>query len=105
FLHEPATTVTYTLSLHDALPICEAILEATLRHDPACRGCALERSPDPDACRGSAVLLNFFRNRVLLLERLDLDLDDYLRWRRERSEEHTSELQSLRHLVCRLLLE
>src|SRR5437899_12932195 len=29
-------------------------------------------------------------------------------WRRdlrERSEEHTSELQSLRHLVCRLLLE
>src|SRR5258705_3350760 len=27
-----------------------------------------------------------------------------LRRRRERSEEHTSELQSLRHLVCRLLL-
>src|ERR1035441_1812226 len=26
-------------------------------------------------------------------------------WRRLRSEEHTSELQSLRHLVCRLLLE
>src|SRR5438045_5424253 len=25
--------------------------------------------------------------------------------KRERSEEHTSELQSLRHLVCRLLLE
>jgi hypothetical protein len=61
----------------------EAILEATLRHDPACRGCALERSPNPDGCRSSAVLLNFFRNRVLLLERLDLDLDDYLRWRRE----------------------
>src|SRR5471030_3408886 len=27
------------------------------------------------------------------------------RWRHHRSEEHTSELQSLRHLVCRLLLE
>src|SRR5437899_4915762 len=27
------------------------------------------------------------------------------RMRNERSEEHTSELQSLRHLVCRLLLE
>jgi hypothetical protein len=26
------------------------------------------------------VFLNFFRNRVLLLERLDLDLEDYLRW-------------------------
>src|SRR5882724_10322837 len=33
---------------------------------------------------------------------------DARRWgggRRRRSEEHTSELQSLRHLVCRLLLE
>src|SRR5205814_9211773 len=27
------------------------------------------------------------------------------RWTVSRSEEHTSELQSLRHLVCRLLLE
>src|ERR1035438_10652005 len=26
-------------------------------------------------------------------------------WQFDRSEEHTSELQSLRHLVCRLLLE
>src|SRR5437899_5891474 len=26
-------------------------------------------------------------------------------WERKRSEEHTSELQSLRHLVCRRLLE
>src|SRR5258705_9466669 len=30
---------------------------------------------------------------------------DGRRHRRGRSEEHTSELQSLRHLVCRLLLE
>src|SRR5439155_1432205 len=29
----------------------------------------------------------------------------WLRWRRRRSEEHTSELQSRGHLVCRLLLE
>jgi hypothetical protein len=60
----------------------DAILEATLRHDPACRGCALEHNPDPAGCRQSAVFLNFFRNRVLLLERLDLDLEDYLLWRR-----------------------
>src|SRR5262245_65120438 len=32
---------------------------------------------------------------------VDIDLDGV----GERSEEHTSELQSLRHLVCRLLLE
>ena len=61
----------------------DAILEATLRRDPACRGCAFEHNSDPEGCLGSAVFLNFFRNRVLLLERLDLDLDDYLRWRRD----------------------
>src|SRR5258705_10273725 len=34
------------------------------------------------------------------------DYGDASIWdREERSEEHTSELQSLRHLVCRLLLE
>src|SRR5262245_64765401 len=36
------------------------------------------------------------------------DAQDELRWEPRvdnRSEEHTSELQSLRHLVCRLLLE
>src|SRR5437899_7024340 len=34
-----------------------------------------------------------------------LSAADLAAWRPERSEEHTSELQSLRHLVCRLLLE
>jgi hypothetical protein len=58
----------------------DAILEATLRHDPACHGCPLEHGTDTETCRRSAVFLNFFRNRVLLLERLDLDLEDYLRW-------------------------
>jgi serine/threonine protein kinase len=60
----------------------EAILEASLGHDPACQGCAMHDRPQPEACRTSAVFLNFFRNRVLLLERLDLDLEDYLRWQR-----------------------
>jgi serine/threonine protein kinase len=60
----------------------EAILEATLAHDPACQGCAFESRGDGQRCRTSAVFLNFFRNRVLLLERLDLDLEDYLRWQR-----------------------
>src|SRR5262245_64510146 len=43
--------------------------------------------------------------RVLLLR----PLQEWRKWRSmqalQRSEEHTSELQSLRHLVCRLLLE
>src|SRR5205814_9792341 len=34
-----------------------------------------------------------------------LKLDDFFASFADRSEEHTSELQSLRHLVCRLLLE
>src|SRR5690625_6642003 len=36
---------------------------------------------------------------------LDLDLQTYVQQKLERSEEHTSELQSRGHLVCRLLLE
>src|SRR5258705_9849434 len=42
------------------------------------------------------------RRRMDVVERSDgITLDDV----HPRSEEHTSELQSLRHLVCRLLLE
>src|SRR5947199_3588142 len=35
----------------------------------------------------------------------NVDFEVVGQYRRARSEEHTSELQSLRHLVCRLLLE
>src|SRR5258705_9926972 len=41
----------------------------------------------------------------VLRRHLALGADLYIYGRRRRSEEHTSELQSLRHLVCRLLLE
>src|SRR5258705_1979720 len=47
------------------------------------------------AARLFASDLRWLRPSVLLIESLG----------RPRSEEHTSELQSLRHLVCRLLLE
>src|SRR5438045_7171785 len=84
FFNDTPTTEIYTLSLHDALPI----------------------SPERPPHHG--------------LERCPLRLDGWGLGRlnggndREppppgfhppRSEEHTSELQSLRHLVCRLLLE
>src|SRR5437899_7950967 len=39
------------------------------------------------------------------LVKIELPVDTRLRSGLLRSEEHTSELQSLRHLVCRLLLE
>src|SRR5437899_5893151 len=43
------------------------------------------------------------RGQAFLCRRIEND--PILGLDRERSEEHTSELQSLRHLVCRLLLE
>src|SRR5690348_17628513 len=83
-----AATATYTLSLHDALPIC-------------------------DHCPGSDCLHRIFHR--LLLQRVDpalglvadviRDFRFYVLRRSLRSEEHTSELQSPVHLVCRLLLE
>src|SRR5437899_6354760 len=57
------------------------------------------RSSDPEALR---------KHGWRIIDPLAVSTDpwryrDYLRG--SRSEEHTSELQSLRHLVCRLLLE
>src|SRR3712207_8548718 len=77
FFNDTATTEIYTLSLHDALPICpeEAV----------------------------QVLLAFARTqpeRPVLFPQTDGDL-----LVASRSEEHTSELQSRQYLVCRLLLE
>src|SRR5262245_62379273 len=71
FFTDTATTVIYSLSLHDALPIFARRL--------------LRR------------LFGGFVGKILRRFRGIAD--------RRRSEEHTSELQSLRHLVCRLLLE
>src|SRR5258705_2596268 len=47
----------------------------------------------------------FRSGRCRTLARVLIDLRAPFAMGRERSEEHTSELQSLRHLVCRLLLE
>src|SRR5437899_8585494 len=49
--------------------------------------------------RISRALAAFHLDKLVRLGLLDAS------FRRLRSEEHTSELQSLRHLVCRLLLE
>src|SRR5437899_7108657 len=55
------------------------------------------------------VHLKFLQMRGIDLTGLERRPGKTFRWRGEyshqRSEEHTSELQSLRHLVCRLLLE
>src|SRR5690606_41444316 len=84
--NDTATTEIYTLSLHDALPISPAgACNADATHAVACTEVLLKSSAvDLDALEGQTV-----------------ELTGSL----ERSEEHTSELQSRENLVCRLLLE
>src|SRR3712207_8834888 len=90
FFNDTATTEIYTLSLHDALPIC-----------PSPQGFAKRRmSASPNPLPGRLVPLHAQRLRRRGRRRR------MGRWsRRGRSEEHTSELQSRQYLVCRLLLE
>src|SRR3989442_7665582 len=80
FFNDTATTEIYTLSLHDALPISPG------RRAP---GAAVppERLHGRDGGHGGAPRVAGRVGHV------------------PRSEEHTSELQSRPHLVCRLLLE
>src|SRR2546430_9171313 len=79
FFNDTATTEIYTLSLHDALPI--SLGRATLSRR---------------ALRAQMFLTFDNGNR---LEPSELCAHP------QRSEEHTSELQSQSNLVCRLLLE
>src|SRR2546430_7459058 len=83
FFNDTATTEIYTLSLHDALPICSRSAAARTRS-----AASLARTP-----------CEYFRSasseRVVTCSSGSL----------ARSEEHTSELQSQSNLVCRLLLE
>src|SRR5437762_10820589 len=89
-------TVIYTLSLHDALPIC--ILIRKLQNTEQGRAIAPQ-------CKllftdGDLVLTQY------LVQGIDeLDVRYGLEGTCRRSEEHTSELQSPMYLVCRLLLE
>src|SRR5687767_15547975 len=94
-----ATTEIYTLSLHDALPISRQSSPHSrrIREDPWPAPAPRHRARDDVAeeergGQGGRRLL-----KSLLLSHRPV--------RKPRSEEHTSELQSLAYLVCRLLLE
>src|SRR5947199_8350336 len=76
FFTDTSTTEIYTLSLHDALPISATFYVGKT-----------------DCGQGTGTAF-----RQMMSDELDIAFN-------RRSEEHTSELQSLRHLVCRLLLE
>src|SRR5258705_7284358 len=91
FFNDTATTEIYTLSLHDALPIYPMHLIKV--------GEAWYWDWFAGLSRGAR------DERMNALARKARVFDTITEEVRERSEEHTSELQSLRHLVCRLLLE
>src|SRR2546430_15141214 len=77
FFNDTATTEIYTLSLHDALPICGDLHGREVNEWSSF--CQRESAEN----RNASVTTGISR----------------------RSEEHTSELQSQSNLVCRLLLE
>src|SRR3989442_13972485 len=86
FFNDTATTEIYTLSLHDALPIYTIVTTAPLARSGAAGG-MLSSARLTGQTLGAVVLATIFT------------------FAGGRSEEHTSELQSRPHLVCRLLLD
>src|SRR2546423_15205357 len=88
FFNDTATTEIYTLSLHDALPIFHGEEDPVFLSDSAD---FRDRVDHP--------------NFVVGVHDGDQNRGGLNRQQRNRSEEHTSELQSLAYLVCRLLLE
>src|SRR2546422_8484868 len=87
FFNDTATTEIYTLSLHDALPILR----------PSSGTCSPSTITSPKSGRSRPLIIF----RVTLFPTPEGPSSATV----SRSEEHTSELQSRLHLVCRLLLE
>src|SRR5439155_18155197 len=91
FFTVPPPTQFYTLSLHDALPIstCGSTARSRTRCTPFTAARSSSSPTSGSTGCGSATTPPWWRPSRI----------------QYRSEEHTSELQSRGHLVCRLLLE
>src|SRR5205823_14332150 len=100
----PSTT-THPLPLHDALPIYKPIADAVCAALEAerIRCWIAPRDVLPGVPYGEALIEAINESRVMLLV-FSSHSNESPQVMRERSEEHTSELQSLAYLVCRLLL-
>src|SRR5689334_23862427 len=100
FFTDTATTEIYTLSLHDALPISSPPAPARVRSSRVRRPLpqpATERARPRPTLRSRGRATGGPRSQPIRHPG-----HEGTQWR---SEEHTSELQSQFHLVCRLLLE
>src|SRR5687768_18094630 len=93
--NDAAPTELYTLSLHDALPILATPRMQELVATLARNFDAIIIDTPPLGAGSDAYAIATATSNVALV----------LREGTTRSEEHTSELQSRLHLVCRLLLE
>src|SRR5258708_21462882 len=103
FFNDTATTEIYTLSLHDALPIYDLHRPSTVRALALRRPSApLAPAPPPEPA-GPGAGGRDLHAPPELCGNLGLQRQALLA-QAARSEEHTSELQSPDHLVCRLLL-
>src|SRR3712207_7215869 len=91
FFNDTATTEIYTLSLHDALPICWAAASSTTG-----RGASTAWPTPTSTC---------WSRTARAPTSAATCCPSGPAWTCARSEEHTSELQSRQYLVCRLLLE
>src|SRR3712207_7516384 len=92
FFNDTATTEIYTLSLHDALPISSSVRQDT----------AMVRTWE---VAGTAHADQYGLDQYNAANARDKAINNGEATRCDRSEEHTSELQSRQYLVCRLLLE
>src|SRR5690625_6467015 len=95
FLTVPPFTAIYTLSLHDALPILDLDIEGEVDlgdWDFNVFGDNTNDDRNPDLAMNDDGSVTIEANGGKISSSV-------------RSEEHTSELQSRGHLVCRLLLE
>src|SRR5699024_12635687 len=94
FFTATPSTLIYTLSLHDALPICVDLHDLLHRYRSflgvPCPGDGIDESASP---------------HLIYLFKKYFGYDPNKSKQENRSEEHTSELQSRFDLVCRLLLE
>src|SRR3712207_6963209 len=93
FFNDTATTEIYTLSLHDALPICR-IAPCKSAHPKAVPPRVAPLRSNPWRSTDSRLRPCGPARRRTCATNAGV-----------RSEEHTSELQSRQYLVCRLLLE
>src|SRR5262245_64749117 len=93
----PAPTHSSPLSLHDALPIWPpGVARTNWTQGPTSRYALVPETADAKRLSAATAKQADFDRTAIREGNMTAD---------NRSEEHTSELQSLRHLVCRLLLE